>query len=192
MLVFQIEIIIIEEDVMLGFYLSIVDTEEGKQKFTAVYNLWNRPMYYAALKVTGDTGLAQDALQEAFLYIAKNVAKIDDPASDETKAYLMLTVSSQAKKIMSRQREIINSDLVEASEELVVEDFIFEMFEQEDLTQKIKALPEEYRTPLLLHYGQGFSGREIARMLDMKEPAVRKRIERAKRLLSQLLDETAD
>ncbi len=177
---------------MLGFYLSIVDTEEGKQKFTAVYNLWNRPMYYAALKVTGDTGLAQDALQEAFLYIAKNVAKIDDPASDETKAYLMLTVSSQAKKIMSRQREIINSDLVEASEELVVEDFIFEMFEQEDLTQKIKALPEEYRTPLLLHYGQGFSGREIARMLDMKEPAVRKRIERAKRLLSQLLDETAD
>ena len=175
---------------MIAFYLSVIDTDEEKQKFTVVYETWRKAMYYAALKVTHDHGLAEDALQDAYLYIAKNIRKIGDPRSAETKAYLILTADSQAKKLLRKRREIIDSDLVEDAAWNGggdVEDAFFDRFDEEELSRKIEALPEEYRTPLLLFYAKGFSGREIAEMLGLKEPTVRKRVERAKKLLADAL-----
>lgn len=174
---------------MIAFYLSVIDTDAEKEKFTEVYETWRKAMYYAALKVTHDHGLAEDALQDAFLYIAKNIRKLGDPQSAETKAYLIMTADSQAKKLLRKRREIIDIDLAEAAAVNGgdVEDAFFDSLDEEDLRRKIEALPEEYRTPLLLFYAKGFSGREIAEMLGMKEPTVRKRVERAKKLLAEAL-----
>lgn len=173
---------------MIAFYLSVIDTDAEKEKFTLVYKTWRKAMYYAALMVTRDHGLAEDALQDAFLYIAKNIRKLGDPHSAETKAYLIMTADSQAKKLLRKRREIIDIDLVEAvAVNGDVADAFFDSLDEEDLSRKIEALPEEYRTPLLLFYAKGFSGREIAEMLGMKEPTVRKRVERAKKLLAEAL-----
>ena len=50
------------------------------------------------------------------------------------------------------------------------------------------ALPELDRDILFLRYDNGFTTREIGRMLGMKQDTVRKNIKRSKRLLGELLN----
>lgn len=49
-------------------------------------------------------------------------------------------------------------------------------------------LPVIYKDVLALKYVQEFSNDEIAKMLDISEAAVRKRLERAKRRLEEILE----
>ena len=51
-------------------------------------------------------------------------------------------------------------------------------------------LPQKYREVLLLHYVEGYQGKEIAEMLSLSETAVRKRMERGRNGLRELLEET--
>ncbi len=64
--------------------------------------------------------------------------------------------------------------------------------EKEDtrLMDSLLLLPSGYREILLLHYVEGYQGKEIAQMLGISESAVRKRLERGRGKLRDLLEET--
>ncbi len=64
--------------------------------------------------------------------------------------------------------------------------------EKEDtrLMDSLLLLPSRYREVLLLHYVEGYQGKEIAQMLGISESAVRKRLERGRGKLRDLLEET--
>ncbi len=57
------------------------------------------------------------------------------------------------------------------------------------LMDSLLLLPSKYREVLLLHYVEGYQGKEIARMLKLSESAVRKRLERGRGKLRAVLDE---
>ena len=173
---------------MLSVFLSAIECEEDKEKFVILYQKWRKVMFFAAKEILEDAGLAEDAVHDTFLYIAQNIHKIDDPNSLSTKSYLMMGVVSQAKKILRRRREYINSDFVdlrmdEQEENSSVEDDYFDRYDEEMLVNFIKELPEDYRTPLLMQQTMGLSGEEIAGQLGMTHEAVRQRISRAKKML---------
>lgn len=174
---------------MLMFFLSVIESEEEKEKFTILYNTWRKDMYYRAYNILSDYDLTEDALQDAFLYIAQNIHKIDDPASIATRSYLLLTTSSQAKKILRDRREIVDSTIVDSYEGVSTEDDFFDQFDLSALIDSIKSLREEFRTPLLLKFAGGHTGAEIAKMLGLSDVAVRKRIERAKKMLNNILEQ---
>ena len=56
-----------------------------------------------------------------------------------------------------------------------------------DLYQAISKLPEEQKLPVILYYIDGFSVRETARILEISEGAVQKRLARARGNLKQKL-----
>lgn len=62
--------------------------------------------------------------------------------------------------------------------------------EKEDtrLMDSLLLLPVKYREILLLHYVEGYQGREIAGMLKLSESAVRKRLERGRAKLRDILE----
>ena len=57
----------------------------------------------------------------------------------------------------------------------------------DSLAKAVLNLPVIYKDALKLKYVQGFSNSEIAGMLDISEAAVRKRLERARRMLEEIL-----
>lgn len=61
--------------------------------------------------------------------------------------------------------------------------------EKEDtrLMDSLLLLPQKYREILLLHYVEGYQGKEIAKMLTLSEASVRKRLERGRGKLRDLL-----
>lgn len=71
---------------MIALYLALVD-EEQKDKFEQVYYKYRNLLYYVAYEILQNERDAEDAVQEAFLRVAKNIAKISDTYSNETKNF---------------------------------------------------------------------------------------------------------
>ena len=61
---------------MLAMYLAVLDDRSSEEQFIDVYNTYKRLVYHTAYKIMGDSYLAEDVLQEVFLYVAKNFSKI--------------------------------------------------------------------------------------------------------------------
>ena len=74
---------------MLSFFLALIDEEESKEKFVIVYERYCNLMLNVAYRYLTDRSLAEDAVQDAFLAIAKNIKKVGDPDSAKTRAYLL-------------------------------------------------------------------------------------------------------
>ena len=64
----------------------------------------------------------------------------------------------------------------------------YETREDTELMDALLLLPEKYREILLLHYIEGYQSKEIAKMLTLSEAAVRKRLERGRKKLGEMLE----
>lgn len=85
-------------------YLSLVDTPEEKDKFTEIYEQYRVLMFFYARRILGDDKLAEDAVQEAFFRIAKNIKKISEVKCDKTKHFVVIIVESAAKDIYRKEK----------------------------------------------------------------------------------------
>ncbi len=95
---------------MLALYLSVLDDRNFEEDFTEVYNTYKRLVYHTAYKIMDDSYLAEDVLQEVFLYVAKNFSKIHRENCHELAAYLVSYSRSRAYVAMGyTNREIAKS-----------------------------------------------------------------------------------
>ena len=84
-------------------YLSMLDTEEEKDKFTEIYQQYQHFCWYVAYQLLGDGHLAEDAVQDAFLALTRHLDKIEDVESQKTRKFLMTIVKSKAVDILRKQ-----------------------------------------------------------------------------------------
>ena len=93
---------------LLALYLSALDDRNFEEEFTEVYNTYKRLVYHTAYKIMGDSYLAEDMLQEVFLYVAKNFSKIHRENCHELAAYYKLE-SCICKMIFARRKSFWRS-----------------------------------------------------------------------------------
>lgn len=177
-------------------FLNIIDTEEEKDKFRKVYETYGRLMHYVAAKMLGDWALAEDAVQEAFLRIAKNIHKIKDVESKESKNFvLIITKNVSCDFINKRKEECIDMDtlLYFKSEETLqqTEDQMAAALENdriyEAIIQSIQELPKHLKDVIYLELVHDMNKKQIAEVLGISHDAARKRSQRAKARLADLL-----
>lgn len=146
-----------------------------------LYRLYEQPMYRDALKILHDEYLAEDAVHEAFLRLIRNRDKISVPSSSSVRGYVKKTLKSAALDLyraQKKQRENC-AELGEAAENIMAE-------EQEpcDLPLYLLAeLPPKYAAVMRCLFFDGLSVKETAAVLKISEISVRKRCERARKLL---------
>ena len=85
-------------------YLSVLDTQEEKDKFTEIYERYQHFCWYVANQQLGDAHLAEDAVQEAFLALTRHLDKVEDADSPRTKKSLMTIVKSKAIDILRKRK----------------------------------------------------------------------------------------
>ena len=90
---------------MLAMYLAVLDDRSSEEQFIDVYNTYKRLVYHTAYKIMGDSYLAEDVLQEVFLYVAKNFSKIHRENCHELAAYLVSCSRSRAYDQLRKRRE---------------------------------------------------------------------------------------
>ena len=173
----------LEVVVLLSLYLAALDNQSSEEQFIDVYNTYKRLVYHTAYKIMGDSYLAEDVLQEVFLYVAKNFSKIHRENCHELAAYLVSCSRSRAYDMLRKQREELLEDVPnEPDDAPVPADAIISVDNIERLTELIGQMKPKYRDPLRL-LAMGYTNREIAKSLGLTDEVVRTRLFRGRKLL---------
>lgn len=172
---------------MLGFYLSMLDTEDEKNLFEELYRKYSQDMYAVAFDILNNQADAEDAVHQSFLKIANNFTKISSIPRNEIKAYIVIicrntsfNLYNQNKRDSKRKCQLNESELVD--------DSFFEKESIDDLKKAIRLLDDKYKDVLYLYCLQGFSASETSKILDISVNNVRQRVMRAKQQLKKILE----
>ena len=172
------------------FYLMMIDTDESKRKFVVLYEKYRYLMMKVAYDVLGDNYLAEDAVHEAFIKVAKNMAKIGEADAQETKRYLITitknaTIDIYRKRKVQMKREIFVDELGEENLPLNY----METNLDNQILDILKNLPVKYRDVFLLKYSSKLDNNEIAEILNISEGTIRQRLTRGKAMLQKAIDD---
>lgn len=67
---------------MLNMFLTLLDTQEDKEKFTYLYDTYKNLMYWIAIKKTNCIEDAEECVQDTFFYAAKHFDRIGEVDSN--------------------------------------------------------------------------------------------------------------
>ena len=158
---------------LLSLYLAVLDDQSNEEQFIDVYNTYKRLVYHTAYKIMGDSYLAEDVLQEVFLYVAKNFSKIHRENCHELAAYLVSCSRSRAYDMLRKQREEPLEEVPDAPDDAPVpDDAVVSTDNIQHLTELIGQMKPMYRAPLRL-LAMGYTNREIAESLGLTDEVVR-------------------
>ena len=145
-------------------------------------DLYGTGMLRMSCMYLGDTHLAQDAVQDAFIKIYRAWRPIENPAAE--KAWVMrITVNVCKDYLRSAWKRKVN--LVEQYPELPGAEAPKDG--QGRLFQEIMALKPKYKEVILLHYYQQLKVGEIAAVLGAPQSTVSIRLRRARDILNKRL-----
>jgi len=147
-------------------------------------------MFLTAVKYLKNNMLAEDAVHSAFEKIIENIKKIDDVSCPKTASYCV-TISRNVSLNMLRsehRKKFVDADdfYENIADNTNIEDEVLRKIEAELLIDKISKLPDSYREIIYLYYADGYSNKEIAKILGLSYDNARKRLQRAK---NQLMSE---
>ncbi|WP_162609666.1 RNA polymerase sigma factor [Lachnoclostridium sp. An131] len=172
-------------------YLSMLDTQEEKDKFTEIYQQYQHFCWYVANQLLGDAHLAEDAVQDAFLALTRHLDKIEDVESPRTRKFLMTIVKSKAVDILRKQHGELYMDELDCEPADPGQDILSAYITKENYNHLISCildLDEAYRVIFEYKYVHQLSDREIAELLDISPKLVNVRYFRARKRLQQMLE----
>ena len=151
-------------------------TEEQISRLVAEYGPMLLRLACTRLRDAAD---AEDAVQEVFLRLLTTRPVFRDAGHE--KAWLIRTTLHRAADLQKAAAKR-NLPLEEAAQAAVPEP-------ESALLDAVRALPEKYSAVIHLHYYEGYSIREIAKLLGVPAPTVGTRLARGRERLRQLLKE---
>lgn len=178
---------------MLSMYMAMLDEPDDKATFEYAYNKYKGNMLSIAYRITGNYHDAEEAVSNAFFAIAKNFRKVKERSPQERAAFYCVVAKNSANDLMrkkKRRNEIpLDEDTETEDKNTDVSDEALSDIGYERVVEAIKALPEKYAEVLYLHSVTGLSSKEIAETLGDTDAGIRKRLERARAKLREILEE---
>lgn len=151
-----------------------------------LYERYCKAMYTTAYRITGDFGLAGEALQDAFLLVFRHLANFEGRST--LGAWIKTIVIRTAVRKSERRPQVL--DQLELRNEADHIDWGSSSLDAEYLEQAILALPDGYRTVFVLAEIEGYAHREIATLLGISEGTSKSQLWSAKKKLQHMLRET--
>lgn len=178
---------------MLFFYLQMIDTDEGKNKFEMVYTKYKDLLYYIAHTILKDVQLSEDAVQDAFFALAKNMENFQSQSCNEIRNYLIIIVRNAAYRIYNQNKQEVPTDNMDSiSDPFDLEEATEHKEILEQLFRDLKTLDGKYADVLILRYYYNFKEKDIARILKITPNNVKIRIHRGKNSLKESLKKEYD
>ena len=178
---------------MLAIFLQLIDDPEDKRKFEDIYSRYERLMFVVARDILKDPYKAEDAVNDAFINIIKNFEKIGAADSPRTKRFVVIIVRNICFNVLKKDKrhpEVLSDDVSEKDQHAApAEDSFFDSYSIEKLKETIRMLPAKQRDALYLHVTENMSVKEIASLLGLSSETVKKRIQRARKKLRELMGE---
>ena len=176
---------------MLGFYLSLIDEPDDKEKFAEIFRSYGNMMLSKAMSVLHNTALAEEAVQESFLKIAKNISKISDPNCSKTAAFIVIIVRNTALDMLKNEHindtAELDGDIPDISSDVL--SHIISSDGYSALLNAVGELDSIYSDILMLKLVYGYDTLSISKLMKIPVKTADSRIYRGKKLLMTKLEE---
>lgn len=165
------------------------------EALSILYDRHAARLYGLALKILKDPALAEDVLQDLFLYLWQNAEKFEERRGQPLAWMMILCRNRAIDKLRAREKRQSRS-AASGEETLAVpssdeSDSPFEIVHSKETLTRIAAamdeLPKEQRTPIDMAFFGGLSQSEIAEKLNIPLGTIKTRIRLGMQKLSDLL-----
>lgn len=165
-----------------------VKTEIRQQAFAELVSQFYEVAFRWAFSRLHDADLAQDAVQEAFVVAYQKLHQLQEPGAFA--GWFKQIVLSQTYRLLRDTRPLAQA--VNLPQELVASEMgPVALVENDELKARVmtavQALPEKEQEVTQLFYLNGYSQKEIARLLELPLTTVKKRLQYARRNLRGIL-----
>jgi RNA polymerase sigma-70 factor (ECF subfamily) len=146
--------------------------------------------YGLAFRILRNEGLAEDAVQEAFLTVWRTAARFV-PEQAAASTWLLTIVHRRAVDLVRREERRRTEPLSESVEPVgqeSAEDIAWLRLERERVQDALRQLPDEQREAIELAYYGGFTQTELAERLGQPVGTIKSRMFVGLRRLRALLD----
>jgi RNA polymerase sigma factor (sigma-70 family) len=164
-----------------------------EETFRPVYDRSRALVWTISMRILGNPDDAADAMQSAFCRLLLLAAEPDDELLEGgiQQALYRIAVREANNLRMRRQRragkEVVMAQLPSmAADEAVASQRVVEGETRERVERIVESLPDRFRLPILLHYFDGLSHREVALAMGTPVSTVTNRIARAHKTLEGL------
>ncbi|MBR5517706.1 MAG: sigma-70 family RNA polymerase sigma factor [Clostridia bacterium] len=181
---------------MLLFINNTETDMTNKEKFDVLYKKYYRYIYKIIFNVLKSNKHVDDAVQETFMKIWKNINVLDRDDEEGCKAFISVVAKNTAinkynsdKKNTSKIVEIddevllavVNDNSVNPADIIVNDDNVDYIY------SKINELGEKYCDVMLLKYKYHYTPEEISKLTDINLKTVYTRLSRGKEMLKAIL-----
>ena len=170
---------------ILDEYLVLDIQSGGQRATTALFRRWNKKLVAHGWRLTGDTDLAREAAQDAWIDIFRGLATLQDARAFPAWAYRIVTrrCAKQIRAVQARRKltaEVANEAQRRSTEKSLDVDV-------PKLRTAVSRLAPEQRAAVALFYFDEMSVAEVAVALDVPAGTVKTRLMHARHKLRELL-----
>lgn len=155
-----------------------------KNEFEAKYNEYGNMLFKIAFLYLGNTSDTEDVLQDVFTkYLC---GKYKFKSSEHEKAWFIRVTQNKCLDYLKKAgRKCACIEDVSATATYEDNDF------EQDIITKVIALPEKYKSAIILFYYNDYTIEEISKTLKISQSAVKKRLQRGRDILKLELEDYA-
>ncbi len=177
---------------MLIFYMTLADSPGEKSMVEQIYHQYKKLIKYIALSRLQKEHLAEEAVHEVMLAVIVHIKKLKGRSEEELKGFLYLVTRNICNDILRKESRRQAESLEGLWLEPVSTGDPQERLGQQAIADCIAGMPPLYRDVLELTAYYGFTAKEAAKLLNISPAACRKRLERARSILREFLEEGED
>lgn len=144
-----------------------------------IFFRYGNMLYRTAVVMLGNKSDAEDAVQDTLIRYMEHRREFKD--EEHRKAWLLRVCINLCKNRLLFKKRHPQIEFAELTE-------YYEKSEDGWLAELLMRLPESYRAVLMMYYVMGYNIRETARILKITESAVKKRMERGRNRLREMVE----
>lgn len=161
------------------------------EAFNTLIIRYRKQLVFFVMKYVRSIEIAEDIVQDSFVYMLVNKVNYDFKYSFRTYIYT-IAKSRTLNFLKSNSKVVFMSDVLENNyynESIDIEEEYIKKEKNENLQKAIKKLKKEYQVVIYLYDFQGFKYKEISEILNQSMSKTKMMIHRAKKRLEKILKE---
>ncbi len=171
--------------------MPLIDDSDDLKKFEDIYETYNRLMFKIAFDILHNEFEAENAVQNTLIKVAREIYRIDDVHSKETRNLVALMTKQMAINLLNKISKFNTVPLDEAEpeidENMDLNEIVYTKQLKEKIYDSINELSSPYCEAASLRFVNEMSIAEISEILQRKSDVVRKQISRARISLREKL-----
>lgn len=180
---------------MLTFYLSLIEDHNYDDDFEQIYYKYREMMFKVAKSHTHNYHLAEEAVQNVFISVARNIDKIKNLDEKHLEIYLCKASKNSAFSVMRKENQVMNNTIAldnldeELKDNEILSETIFENELLKMIMEYIRSMDSSYSDILTYYFLFNLTLKECSIALQIPLSTVKTRFYKGQKMIQEKFKE---